>query len=569
MGKLQSITINKEIKPLYDIEVEDNHNFIANNILVKNSEQYLSRDSLCILSSINMGKFSTNPSEFKKELQLIGHSVNRFLDNVNEYELRHKTYATPHQKLAIEALRRTGAGFTNMEAWLIKQGLEYGSDQGNGAVEEFQKWYNYYLYESSILLGKEKGNFGLFNREKLEKAPFIQRMMGLGLKFETLRNITCSSIAPTGTLTLLFRGLPMSYGIEKAFGPYFWKRTRISGKYEYYFNVPRVVRDIFNQNNIPIPMESDTIRDTWDGKYGAPIAKFIDDNMATLGLPLTRSTELNINNKLDLMCRVQKWVDSSISTTYMLPQDSDWKNVYDFIIEGWRRGLKSIAAYPDQKMYGIVSYIPFKQAATELIAEGIEIHPQNFTPDEIKQLALQKKIEPPKRRPKEIEGDICIATAKGKKFLFFVGLVGSRPYEMFGGELPKHISIKDGKGKMVKVIGDDESKYYTLEVPGVSFDDFGSYFTPDEEAMFRAISYMLQNGDSIDRIAKYLKGCSHREGISSLYSAARRVLLRYDDADSGEANESGKLRCPACEKYSVIHDAGCIKCLECEWSKCE
>jgi ribonucleotide reductase alpha subunit len=72
-------------------------------------------------------------------------------------ELRAGTYATPHQKMAIELLRRTGAGYTNIGAWLFKQNLEYGSTEGNDAVEKFTERYNYHLYKSSIELGREKG----------------------------------------------------------------------------------------------------------------------------------------------------------------------------------------------------------------------------------------------------------------------------------------------------------------------------------------------------------------------------------------------------------------------------
>jgi ribonucleotide reductase alpha subunit len=93
-----------------------------------------------------------------------------------------------------------------------------------------------------------------------------------------MRNVTCSSIAPTGTLSLMFRDLVMAYGIEQAFGIYYWKRTRISGRYEYYFCVPRVVRDVFKANGLEIPTNSDSIKDTWDGQYGKPIAEFIDAN---------------------------------------------------------------------------------------------------------------------------------------------------------------------------------------------------------------------------------------------------------------------------------------------------
>lgn len=182
---------------LYDPNAEYDTRIMSTNAC---SEQYLSRESLCVLSSINMGKFSTDQSEYKIELERISESITRFLDNVNECELVYQTYATYHQKLAIEQLRRTGAGITNIGAWLFKLNLEYGSDESNEKVENFLKEYNYNLYKSSINLGKEKGSFGAFNKEKYIKSPFIKNMMKTfpDLTFDTMRNVTVSSIAPTG-----------------------------------------------------------------------------------------------------------------------------------------------------------------------------------------------------------------------------------------------------------------------------------------------------------------------------------------------------------------------------------
>ena len=210
MGKLINVRINHEVKPLYDIEVKDNHNFVVNGgVVVKNSEQYLSRESLCVLASINCGKFSAKREIFMGQLEKIGHSVNRFLDNVNECELVSHTFATPHQELAIRKLRRTGAGVTNIAAWLFKKGLSYGSKEGNEAIEEFIKWYNYWLYISTEELGLEKGDFGLFNKEKWREAPFVARIIKESekmheefkvpiLKGTHARNVTVSSFAPTG-----------------------------------------------------------------------------------------------------------------------------------------------------------------------------------------------------------------------------------------------------------------------------------------------------------------------------------------------------------------------------------
>jgi len=389
------------------------------------SEQYLSIEGLCVLSSINAGKFSVDTPTMIKQLEIVGESINRFLDNVNECEVVHHTYATPRQKEGIEMMRRTGAGYTNLVAWLFAQNLQYGTTEANDKIEEFTKWYNYWLYISSEKLGKEKGNFGLFDADKWKNAPFVKRMIDesvkLNKKYEvpiltgnTMRNVTVSSIAPTGTLSLMFRDFVMSYGIEQAFWLYFWKRTRISGKYEYYFCVPNIVRKIFEEKGLKIPeLNSDTTRDSWDGKIGKSIAEFIEKHRKDVCPEFKHSTEIKVFDKLELMSGVMKWIDSSISVTYLLPENADWKDTYNFILEGWKKEIKSLAAFPDRKMYGIVSFIPFKELALKLKEQGISIHPQNFSEEELQEINISEEniiqSSAPKR-PKSLETDVYIIT---------------------------------------------------------------------------------------------------------------------------------------------------------------
>ncbi len=539
------------------------------------SEQYLSRDSLCVLSSINAGRFSIDKECYSAELKKIAYSVNRFLDNVNEMELIGNTYATPYQKQAIEKLRRTGAGITNMDGWLFKSYLQYGSQEANDAIFEFNKVYNFYLYESSISLGHEKGSFGLFTKEKFTKSPFVQEMMKLGLEFDAMRNVTCSSIAPTGTLSLMFRDLVMSYGVEPSFGLYFWKRTRISGKYEYYFCVPAIVRQVFEKAGYPIPMDVDAFQDTWDGEKGKIIAKFIDDNKEKAGIAFTDSRKVNALDKLDLMSKLMKYVDSSISVTYLLPETSTWKDVYDFIIEANNRGVKSIAAFPDKKMYGIISYTPFRDLAFSLKNERVNMHESNFSEQEKAELNIfgEKIIDinsSPKRQEK-LDADIFFVTADGQKHIMAVGLQNNRPYEMFGGLLHDGMSFKKSikRGSITKIEDNSKKRYdsiksksrYKLEV-GDDFvvDDFGKYFTTTEQKFFRLISLLLRKGTPIKEVVEQLNESS--ENIMSLASAAARVLKKY--IADGE-KPGGK--CPSCGG-ELVYSKGCVDCTQCEWGKC-
>lgn len=528
------------------------------------SEQYLSRESLCVLASINVGNFSTDKFEYNVELKKIGYSINRFLDNVNEMELKSNTYATPHQKIAIEKLRRTGAGVTNMVAWLFRQNLEYGTQEANDAICEFNKTYNFYLYESSISLGQEKGSFGLFNRDQYEQSPFIQNMMKLGLEFKTMRNVTCSSIAPVGTLSLMFKDFIMSYGVEPGFGIYFWKRTRISGKYEYYFCVPNAVRKVFAERGRPIPMSADTIKDSWDGELGKPIAKFIDENKDAIGVKFNNATQVNVMDKLDLMSKLMKYVDSSISVTYNLHEDSKWEDTYNLIIEANKRGVKSIAAFPDRKMYGIVSYVSFKDLALQLKAANIHMFPSNFTDSEKRELDIFDKstssTNNASKRQKELEADIYVVTVKGAKYIMAVGLQDGRPYEIFGGLVNDNMVFKftHKKGKIIKV----KQSFYTIEIgEDIVIKNFGEYFTSVEQTLFRMISTSLRHNIPIRFIVEQLNKSS--EDMSSLASATSRVLKKY--IRNGET-ASGK--CPQCSGNNLVYSGGCANCSSCGWEKC-
>lgn len=554
---------------VYDSNDEYDSRILSTNAC---SEQYLSRESLCVLGSINVEKFSTNVEEYIEELKTIGVSINRFLDNVNECELQYQTYATPHQKLAIQKLRRTGAGITNLAGWLFKQGMVYGTKKANDATEQFMRIYNYWMYHSSEINGKEKGSFGLFNKEKWKSAAFVSRIIDDSLKLNEefglpilrgnyARNVTNSSIAPTGTLSLMFRGFPMSYGIEPAFFMYYWKRTRMGGKYEYYFCVPRIVRVMFEKDGLKIPMESDTIQDTWDGQKGKVIAEYIEQHRSKFSFK--ESVEIDPMDKLELMSQVMKWVDSSISVTYMLPVESTWKDVYNFILASHEKEVKSIAAFPDKKMYGIVSSLAFKDLAEKLIEEGISIHPQNFSDEELFTLNLSREEikqtsgNVPKRL-ETLDANIHVVTVKGQKFVITVGIQNCQPYEIFGGHL-NGLGIKSSfkEGKIHKV----KKGQYALEFDDLYIEDFSKQFTPTEQILFRMVSMSLRHGVPIQFVVDQLQKAT--EDITSMASAAARVLKKY--IKDGERT-SGK-QCPSCQSTDLFYNEGCITC-RCGWSKC-
>ena len=162
------------------------------------SEEALDSGGCCCLSSINCDQFSTHKEERSKELEKIGVSICRFLDNVVEMEMRDKRYPTNEHYKSLEGIRRIGAGITNICGYLFKNNLSYGTLDGNKAIEELVEEYRYNLYKASIALGKEKGSFRAFDRAKFETALNVQKMMKKGLEFSHMRNVETCCIAPSG-----------------------------------------------------------------------------------------------------------------------------------------------------------------------------------------------------------------------------------------------------------------------------------------------------------------------------------------------------------------------------------
>lgn len=545
---------------------EKQHTGLFNGIMTGQSEQFLSANSLCFLSSINVGRFPAN--DYDKELEKIGYSINRFLDDVNECEIKYKTYPTENQKIAIEQLRRTGAGLTNIAGWLMKRNLPYGTEEANAVFAKFNERYNYYLYKSSINLGKEKGSFKAFDRKKLEQSPFIQHMMDLGLEFEALRNITCSSIAPVGTLSLMFREMVVSYGVEPPFALYFWKRTRISGEYKYYFCVPGAVRQIFAAKGYEIPMKSDTIEDTWDGASGKIIAAFIDKNKSLIGIDFRSASEVTASDKVNLMSMLMKDVDSSISVTYQLSETATWQDVYEFILNAHSKGLKSIAAFPDKKMYGIVSYIPFKKLALNLTESGTKIHAQNFSAEELKVVEaagfiqadrIVKNIAP--KRPRALPADVHHAVYCGGEYYIVVGILNGDPYEVFVGH------NKTGEGRVIPltvrdgVVKKNARGSYVLEVGqnvySISILEDGAL-----DAITRLISASLRHGADINFIVHQLE--KTQGDMKSFAKVLGRTLKKYIKDGSPVTGAT----CLVCGSGELKREDGCITCIACGSTRC-
>lgn len=144
---------------VYDITVQDNHNFYANDILVHNCEITLPTEpvsaadpeageiALCTLSATNWGLIN-KPEDFEKPCRLAVEALDALLD-YQQYPLEAARKATMWR-------RPLGIGIINLAYFLAKRGLRYDSSALE-TVHEYAEAWSYYLIKASADLAERKG----------------------------------------------------------------------------------------------------------------------------------------------------------------------------------------------------------------------------------------------------------------------------------------------------------------------------------------------------------------------------------------------------------------------------
>jgi len=482
------------------------------------AEQPLPDGGCCNLGAVNLERFVDKNGNFLisqfKETIAIG---TRFLDNVIDYNM--DRHALEDQKENATNDRRVGLGILGLGDMLVRMGIKYDSEDALQTADQIMQIFRDTAYETSVNLAKEKGAYPNFDWNGYSKSKFVKNLpksMQEKIKKSGIRNSTLTTVAPTGSGAIVAR---VTSGVEPIFATSYKRRVKENdGGYG---------------------------KDFKDYKVYHPIIKTLFGNDDNLPNHVVTAHTIDPYFRVRMQGTIQKYIDSSISSTVNLPNDITVETIADIYMTAYESGLKGITVYREGSREGI------------LLTENQE--DKQLT----KKILEEKTVE---KRPR------------------------SRPAQTFGVTR----RIRTGEGTLYITINEDENGLCEVFT---TIGKAGGNAAAQSEAISRLISLSLRSGLDPHAIVRQLKGIS---GPNPTWEDGRLILSTPDaigkalDDYLQEKNEnisSNNLKntldkpritlvqdnfednncmiCTECHNHSVVNEGGCLTCRECGWSKCD
>tara|TARA_B100000212_G_scaffold81329_1_gene58324 strand:+ start:86 stop:2503 length:2418 start_codon:yes stop_codon:yes gene_type:complete len=494
------------------------------------AEQPLPDGGCCNLGAVNLERFVDENQNFMveefKETVEIG---TRFLDNVVDYNL--DRHALEDQKKNAMNDRRVGLGILGLGDMLVRMGIQYDSEDAIQTIDQIMTIFRDTAYETSINLAKEKGQFPHFDWKGYNKSKFVKSLpksIKEKIKNNGIRNCTLTTVAPTGSGGIVAR---VTSGVEPIFATSYKRMVKKNdggyGKeFEQYTVYHPIIKELFGT----------------------------DENLPDY---VTTAHKIDPFFRVKMQGTVQKYIDSSISSTVNLQENIPVETVADIYMKAYENGLKGITVYREGSREGILitndDNEKDKQASNASSAEKIE----------------------------KVEGSPRL-----------------RPTQTLG--LTRR--IKTGEGTLYITINEDEQGLCEVFT---TIGKAGGNAAAQSEAISRLISLALRSGVNPQSIVRQLKGISgpnptwedgrlilstpdaigkalddylHEKDQRSEEDKAQLLITMDTDKDkkkssSPEMNislDTTKLMmCPSCDSRSVVNEGGCLTCQSCGWSKCD
>lgn len=334
------------------MEKHDEYKIITSNPC---GEQPLPEHGACNLGSINLAEYVINPYtkdatfDFKKFRKDVGTCIKALDDVLEEGKDLH---ALEEQRTMAKNYRNIGLGVMGYGTALMSMGIAYGGEDAKKLTEEIMRVMFNSAVEKSADLAKELGTFPKYDEKILDGEIFglVDERIMKKVREYGLRNCSLLSIAPSGSIGTC---LNISTGLE----PY------------YSLSYKRKTESLHGDKDVYYTVEVETAK----------------KSRAVFGdTPCVSAMDINWRDRVEIQGIMQKYIDTAISSTVNVKEQTSVEELRDLYLYAWEQGLKGITIYREGSFEAILSTKteePKVEEVKELQRGEIAPKPENLVGD--------------------------------------------------------------------------------------------------------------------------------------------------------------------------------------------
>jgi len=479
-------------------------------------EQPLLPNEACNLGSLNVSKFARRGDDGElsidwDEMERVVRLAVRFLDDVIEMN----PYPLPEIDQTVKSNRRIGLGIMGWADLLFIMGIPYDCPEAIELAERLMSFVKEKSHDQCAKLAEERG-------------PFPNWSKSIYKDVRPMRNSTVTTIAPTGTISMI---AGCSSGIEPIFALAFQHRVKQSDGER----VLTFVNETFEAIAKERGFYSDALKEEIAKRGSLHGIPGLPENAANV---FKTSHDIPFEWHVRHQAAFQRYTDNGVSKTINLPNDASEEDVAAAYRLAWELGCLGITVFRDGCKGEQVLNVGIgkkDKASAQLPTAG------------------QQVIRP---RPHSLAGKTYRKeTPIGTAFITVNGTEDGEPFEVFvqvgkGGS--DTMAVAEALGRLISL---------TLRLP--------SPLTP-QRRLEEVISQLSRIGGA--------QPMGFGAGkVLSLPDALGRTLAEHigqikapgspSDTRADERRRIGDL-CKECGQATFVYEEGCKKCLSCGFNEC-
>lgn len=246
--------------------------------------------------------------------------------------------------------RKIGLGVMGFADILMKLGIRYGSDESISLAENLMKFINEVGHYESTTLANLRGAY-----------PAFYDGADTGILLTKERNATITTIAPTGTLSVI---ASVSSGIEPVFS-LAYTRNAMSGTILTYVNdtlrefldlnftnssaeylIDLIIKNHGSTKNITKLPEFDKSK-LQLSNYAGLKKRTINELLAYIQKVFVGAHDIKAHDHIRIQAAFQKYTDNAISKTINFSNSATKEDVYHAYMQAYNTGCKGITIYRD------------------------------------------------------------------------------------------------------------------------------------------------------------------------------------------------------------------------------